>query len=476
MAPVAEYDAVVVGAGPNGLVAAAVLTRAGRRVLVVESHNEIGGGTRTAELTLPGFHHDVCSAIHPFAGAMRGMGTFPLEQHGLAWAHPRYPLAHPLDGGRAGVMERSLEATADRLGADRRAYRELLGPIVEHWDTVAAAIAAPLLRIPRHPIAMARFGLRALPPASWVVRRLETDEARGLFAGSAAHSIAPLTRPFTAGVGLALMAAGHTVGWPAARGGSQRIADALAAYVTAGGGEVVTGTTVTSLAEVPPAPIVLCDVAPAALAAIAADRLPARYRRKLARYRHGPAAFKVDWALDGPVPWAAPEARQAGVVHVGGTWEEIAAAEAEMAAGGHPERPFVLVAQQSVFDDTRAPAGKHTLWGYCHVPNGSTVDMTERIEAQIERFAPGFRDLIAARHVITPRQFAAYNPNYVGGDIATGALTVRQMISRPVLSLHPYRTPAPGLYLCSAATPPGAGVHGMCGWNAAHLALRDFPG
>ncbi len=466
-----EYDAVVVGSGPNGLTAAAALAAANRRVLVLEAADEIGGGTRTAELTLPGFHHDVCSAIHPFGAASHAFAELGLAGHGLEWSHPEVALAHPLDGGRVALLHRSLDATVDGLGADGPAYRKLLGPFVHGWDHIYPLVSGPLLRIPRHPISAARFGLAAARPASWVVRRFETAEARALLAGNAAHAITRLERPLTAGVGLALMAAGHVAGWPAARGGSQRIADALAAALTDRGGEVVTGTRVTGLADLPPAATVLFDVAPRALASIAADRLPPGYLRRLRSWKHGPAAFKVDWALDGPVPWAAEAARRAGTVHVGGTWEEIAAAEAEVMAGGHPQRPFVLTAQQSVFDPGRAPAGRHGLWGYCHVPNGSTVDMTDRIESQIERFAPGFRDLILARHVITPAQFEEYNPNYVGGDITTGAMSVRQMVARPAPSLDPYSTPASGLYLCSAATPPGGGVHGMCGWHAARSAL-----
>ncbi len=471
MVRVSDFDAIVVGAGPNGLTAAAVLADAGRRVLVVEAQDEIGGGTRTAELTRAGFRHDVCSAIHPFGAASQAFRQLRLDDLGLEWVHPEVALAHPLDGGRAGVMHRSLDATVAGLGADGDAYRKLLGPIVANWEAIYPLVSGPLLRRPRHPIAAARFGMVAAQPASWVVRRFATDEARGLFAGAAAHAIAPLDRPLTAGVGLALMAAGHVAGGPAAAGGSQRIADALATIVVSGGGEITTGSPVADLADLPPAPLVLCDVAPWALAAIAGERLPVGYRRKLRRWEHGPAAFKVDWALAGPVPWEAEAARRAGTVHVGGAWEEVAAAEAEVAAGGHPERPFVLVAQQSIFDETRAPAGNHTLWGYCHVPNGSTVDMTGRIEAHIERFAPGFRDLILDRHVMTPHDFAAYNANYVGGDITTGALTIRQMAGRPTLSRDPYATPAPGLYLCSAATPPGGGVHGMCGWHAARSAL-----
>ncbi len=467
-----EYDAVVVGAGPNGLTAAARLATSGRRVLVLEAAERIGGGARTGKLTLPGFHHDICSAIHPFGAASRAFAELRLSEHGLAWAHPDVALAHPLDGGRVALLHRSLDETAADLGADGPTYRKLLGPLVHGWDRLYPLVSGPLLRLPHHPVAAARFGIAALQPASWVVRRFETPEARALLAGNAAHAITRLDRPLTAGVGLALMAGGHVAGWPAAAGGAQRIADALAAVVTDHGGEIVTGTRIDRLADAPPAPAVLCDVAPRALASIAGDALPGRYRRKLWAWKHGPAAFKVDWALAGPVPWAAAEARRAGTVHVGGTFEEIAAAEAEVEVGGHPERPFVLTAQQSVFDPGRAPTGRHTLWGYCHVPNGSTVDMTDRIEAQIERFAPGFRDLILARHVITPAEFQSYNPNYVGGDITTGALTVRQTVARPTLSLDPYATPAAGLWLCSAATPPGGGVHGMCGWNAAQSALR----
>lgn len=468
------YDAVVVGAGPNGLAAAHTLARAGRSVLLLEAAATVGGGARTAELTLPGFRHDVCSAIHPLAVGSPFFRTAALTDHGVDWIQPPFAAAHPLDDGSAGVLARSVDETARMLGADGNAWRRLFAPLSERWDKLAPDLLAPILRMPRHPLGLARFGLRAVWPAATLARTLfRTDRARALFAGLAAHAILPLEHPLTAAFGLVLGMAGHAVGWPLPRGGSQTIADALASLVRAHGGEILTGARVTSLDDLPPARAVLLDVTPRHLLDIAGDRLHGRYRRRLERYRHGPGVFKVDAALDGPIPWRAAECAQAGTVHVGGTLDEVTAAEAAVWRGEHPERPFVLVAQQSLFDPTRAPAGKHTLWAYCHVPNGSTIDMTERILGQIERFAPGLRDRILAVATHGPAALESYNANYVGGDIAGGAQGIDQMLGRPAWRLNPYATPARGLYLCSASTPPGGGVHGMCGYLAAQAALSD---
>ena len=467
-----EYDAAIIGGGPNGLAAAVALAREGRTVVVLEASDRVGGACRTDELTLPGFHHDVASAIHPFGAASPFFASLPLGEHGLEWVHPEVPAAHPLDGGDAAVLHRSIDETAAGLGTDDRAYRRLYQPLEDAWDEVVPMFTGPVLRIPRHPIAAARFGLAAVRSATGLARRFRGARARALLAGMCAHSIAPLTRPLTGGVGLALDLAGHHVGWPAPRGGAQRIADALASYLRSLGGEIVTGTRIDGMEDLPVARAYLFDVTPRRLAAIAGDRLGGRYRRAIERYRPGPAAFKLDWALDGPIPWTNEDVGRAGTVHLGGTFEEIAAAEQEVADGSHPDRPFVLLAQQSVFDDTRAPAGKHTGWAYCHVPNGSTVDMTERIETQVERFAPGFRDRILARSVLGPADLEAGNANLDGGDVAGGAMTVRQVLLRPALRWDPYSTPDQQLYLCSASTPPGAGVHGMCGYHAAKSALR----
>jgi phytoene dehydrogenase-like protein len=469
------YDAVVVGAGPNGLAAALTLARAGQSVLVLEAAATVGGGARTAELTLPGFRHDVCSAIHPLGIGSPFFRTVPLSEHGVEWIQPPFAAAHPLDDGSAGVLAQSLDETARTLGTDGKAWRWLFGPLAERWDTLASDLLAPILHVPRHPVALARFGLRALWPAATLARTLfRTERARALFAGLAAHAIMPLEHPLTAAFGLVLGMSGHAVGWPLPRRGAQTIADALAALVRAHGGEIVTNAPVTSLGERPAARAVLLDVTPRQMLAIAGDRLQGRYRRRLERYRYGPGVFKVDAALDGPIPWSAGECAQAGTVHVGGTLDEIAAAEAAVWRGEHPERPFVLVAQQSLFDATRAPAGKHTLWAYCHVPNGSTIDMTGRILAQIERFAPGLCDRILAVATHGPAALESYDANYVGGDIAGGAQGMDQMFGRPAWRLDPYATPSRGLYLCSASTPPGGGVHGMCGYLAAQAALRDL--
>ncbi len=471
-----DVDAVVVGAGPNGLAGAVALARAGLSVVVLEAADRAGGGTRSEELTLPGFVHDVCSTIHPLGAASPFFAGLPLSEHGLAWSHPEAPAAHPLPNGTAAVLERSIGATADGLGGhDGRAWRRLVGPLAERWDDLADALLAPLLRPPSHPVLMARFGLRALWPAAPLARRMfEGEAARGLFAGLAAHAILDLGSPLTASFGLTFAASAHAVGWPAASGGSQRIADALVSYLATLGGEVVTGHPVASLADLPSARAVLFDLTPRQVVAVAGDRLPAGYRARLERFRYGPGSFKLDYALDGPVPWKAPGCARAAAVHLGGTLEEVAAAEREVARGRHPERPYVLCAQPSLFDPSRAPAGKHTFWAYCHVPNGSGVDMTTAVEDQIERFAPGFGDRVLGRHVMFPDDLERHNANEVGGDVAGGSHGGLQLVGRPVLSTHPYDLPVAGMnaYLCSSSTPPGAGVHGMCGWWAAQAALR----
>jgi phytoene dehydrogenase-like protein len=468
-----DVDAVVVGSGPNGLAAAVTMAAAGLRVQVVEGAPTIGGGCRTEELTLPGFWHDVCSAAHPLAVASPFFTRFDLAARGVRLAFPDVEFAQPLDGGRAAVVTRSVTETAERLGADGPAYRRLLGPLAGHMDAILGAILAPLRQPPAHPVAAANYGLRAVLPASVVARRWHTDEARAIMAGAAAHAMMPLTAVPTAGVGLMLTGLAHAVGWPVVAGGSARITDAMAAALTANGGRIETGRWVRSLAELPPARAVLLDVSPRALDQLAGDRLPGRYRAALRRYRYGPGVCKVDFALSGPVPWANEACRRAGTLHLGGPFEQVAAAEAEVAAGKHPDRPYVLVVQPGVADPSRAPAGQQTLWTYCHVPSGSDVDMTGRIEAQIERFAPGFRDLVLARSVRTAAAEEAQNPNYVGGDIAVGLQTLRQTILRPVPRWNPYRTPVRGVYLCSSATPPVPGVHGRCGELAALTALRD---
>ena len=468
-----DFDAVVVGSGPNGLAAAITLQQTGLSVLLLEGKDTVGGGLRTAELTLPGFQHDVCSAIHPLAVKSPFFKTLPLAAHGLEYIYPPVAAAHPLANGRAAVLEHSLEATAARLGPDAAAYRQLIAPVIEDWEKLAPAILAPL-HIPDHPLSMARFGLKGLLPAQLLANQyLQTTEARALWAGMAAHAQLPLSSVATSAIGLVLLAMGHLHGWPLPKGGSQQIANALTSYFISLGGQVQTGFYVNSLAQLPSSHAVLLDVTPRQLLSIAGQQLSALYKWQLARYRYGMGVFKIDWALAEPIPFTAPECRQAGTVHLGNTLEEIASAEQLTWNGGHPERPFVLLAQQSVFDATRAPAGKHTAWAYCHVPNGSTKDMTSAIEQQIERVAPGFRERILARHVMNTAQMQAYNSNYIGGDINGGVLDIGQLFTRPVLRLSPYQTSAKGLYLCSSSTPPGGGVHGMCGYHAARKALRD---
>jgi phytoene dehydrogenase-like protein len=464
-------DAVVVGSGPNGLAAAITLAQAGRSVLVVEAAETVGGGVRSAELTLPGFVHDVCSAIHPLAKASPCFGELPLAEHGLELVEPPAPLAHPLDDGSAVMLERSVEETAAALGPDAEAYRALMTPLVDRGPKLLPFVLGRL-PLTRRPLLAARFGLLALRSAIGLAKRFEGDRARALFGGLAAHSIQDLHRSPTASFGIVLGLFGHTHGWPLVRGGSQQLADSLASCLRSLGGEIETSRHVDSLDELPEARVTMLDITPRQVLRIAGHRLPGRYVRALRRYRYGPGVFKVDWALDGPVPWAAEGCRRAGTVHLGGTLEEIAASEQAVWRGETSERPFVLVAQQSLFDETRVPEGKHTLWGYCHVPNGSNEDMTERIEEQIERFAPGFRDLVLERSVRGPAEIERHNENYVGGDINGGVQDLRQLYTRPVIRLNPYATPVEGLYICSSSTPPGGGVHGLCGYYAARSALR----
>jgi phytoene dehydrogenase-like protein len=470
-----EYDAVVVGAGPNGLSAAIELARNGCSVLVVEAGDTVGGGVRSAELTLPGFVHDICSTAYPLAVASPALQRYRLEQFGLEWVHAPAPLAHPLDDGSSPLLEHSLEATAEQFGVDADAYRNMMKPLVEGADDLSSILLSPILRPPRHPLLMARFAFYGLRSSVGLSKsRFQEEPARALFSGIAAHSVLPLHKIPSAAFSLVLGLYGHARGWPMVRGGAHQLSKAMAACLEHHGGEVRTGWNVSNIDELPSARAVLFDLSPRQITRIAGHRLPDGYRRRLNKYRYGPGAFKVDWALDGPVPWTSEQAQRAGVIHVCGTSSEIEHAEKEVSKGRHPERPFILAAQQSLFDDTRAPEGKHTLWAYTHVPNGSTFDMTERIEAQIERFAPGFRDRILAKHVRFPSDIEEYNSNMIGGDITGGIQTIWQLIARPVLRWSPYRIPSEGLYICSASTPPGGGVHGMSGYHAARAALRDL--
>jgi phytoene dehydrogenase-like protein len=471
--PERDLDAIVVGSGPNGLAAAIALAQAGRSVRVVEGEATIGGGTRTEELTLPGYLHDVCSAVHPLLLGSPFLASLPLSEHGLRVVHPDLPLAHPLDGGRAVALHRSVAETAAGLAADGPAYERLLGPLVRDCEELTSVLLGPPLHALRHPLAAARFAALGLRSASSLTKgRFGADPARALLAGNAAHSMRPLAAPGTGAFGLLLVMLAHAVGWPVTAGGSRAIADAMASLLRSLGGEIVTGRPVASLRELPPARAVLLDVTPRALLRIAGSRFTGRYRRALETFRYGPGVFKVDYALREPVPGTAGECRRAGTVPVGGTAAEVAASEAQVAAGRTPIRPYVLVAQQSLVDPARAPAGAQTLWAYCHVPNGSTADMTDAIDRQIERFAPGFRDVVAARHSMGPAEVEARNPNYVGGDINGGMADLRQLIARPALRPAPHATPDPRIFLCSSSTPPGGGVHGMCGWHAAQAALR----
>lgn len=459
-----DFDASVVGSGPNGLAAAIELARNGRSVLLVEGAERIGGGTRTEELTLPGFRHDVCSAIHPSAAASPFFNEIGLD---VDWVQPEIAVTHPLGKGRVAALFRSVEETAMQFGPDRQAYERLMSPLVENVSAVIEETLSPVGLVPGHAATFARVAAIGALPASLMISRFDTEEARSLLSGLAAHSVAPFSRPATSAVAVLLGVLGHTHGWPLARGGSMAIANALSRVLESHGGRVETGRYVRSLDELPEG-LALLDVMPPIAANIAGDRLSIASRARLKRWRPGPGVFKVDWALDGPVPWLDPLSARTATVHIGGADEEVKAAESAVFAGRHPEHPFVLLAQHSLFDETRAPEGKHTLWGYCHVPNGSDVDMTERIEAQIERFAPGFRDLILARSTRSSLEFEAYNPNFIGGDIGGGVFGLRKVLQ--IGDSRPYRL-GEDLYLCSSATPPGAGVHGMCGYYAARAAL-----
>jgi len=470
-----DYDAIIIGSGPNGLAAAITLAQAGQKVLVLEAKDTIGGGTRTAEITLPGFRHDICSAIHPLGIASPFFRQLPLVDFGLEWIFPPVALAHPLDDGHAAILTRSLDESAASMGKDGRNYRNLMVPLVDSWQEILGDILGPLPVPPRHPFSLTRFGLQAMRSARGLAEsRFRGDTARALFAGLAGHGMLPLEEPTTASIALVLGILAHAAGWPIHRGGSQAISNAMVAYLGSLGGEIITGQEVNSLGDLPTTHVILLDVTPRQVLQICGQRLPAKYRQKLSAFRYGPGVCKVDYALSGPVPWNAAACAQAGTVHLGGTLEEISTSERAVWRGEHPEKPLVLLAQQSLFDNSRAPEGQHTIWAYCHVPHGSNQDVSERITAQIERFALGFRDLILAKHVYTATEMQSYNPNYIGGDINGGVQDWRQLFTRPVMRWSPYTTPVKGLYICSSSTPPGGGVHGMCGYHAAQSVLKEI--
>lgn len=468
-----DFDAIVIGSGPNGLSAAITFQQAGLSVLLLEGRDTIGGGLRSAELTLPGFIHDICSAVHPMAAGSPFFKTLPLEEHGLEFIYPKIAAAHPFDNGGAAVLVKSPETTASFLGKDKEVYLKLMTMVTKNWPLVEKDLLGPL-RFPENPLLLAEFGLKAVFSALRLAKRFSTEKARGLWAGMAAHSMQPLSNSATSAIGLVLMAKGHLDGWPVAAGGSIEIANALASYFLSIGGKIETGFYVKSLDQLPSSHAVLFDITPRQLLRIAGHKFSSIYRWQLEKYRYGMGVFKVDWALDGPVPFSAEECRQAGTVHLGNTLEEIAAGELAVSKGKTAAKPFVLFAQPGIFDPLRAPEGKHTAWAYCHVPNGSKIDMTEAIETQIERFAPGFGERILARHSMNTEQMEEYNPNYIGGDINGGVQDICQLFTRPALRLSPYKTSAKGLYICSSSTPPGGGVHGMCGYHAARKALREI--
>lgn len=472
-------SAVVVGSGPNGLAAAIHLAQQGIEVTVLEGSDRPGGGTRTSEVTLPGVLHDDCAAFHPTGVVSPFLSTLGLDRHGLEWLWPELDLVHPLDDGRAGVLSREMDRTLASLGDDAKAWARAFGPMTENLDKILSEVFRPVIHVPKHPIALSRFGVNALLPATWTARRWQDDPAKALYMGVAAHAFGRLDTPLSGSVGLMLTAAGHRAGWPVAKGGTQSISNAMISLLEAHGGSVKTGVMVASLDELRDvdgrAPdIVMLDTAPDAVLRIVGDRLPGRVRRALTRYTYGPAVHKVDFAIDGDVPWSNADARKAGTLHLGGTAAEITANEAATARGEMPDRPFVLVGQQYLADPSRSVGNTNPLWAYAHVPHGYSGDATEAVIGQIERFAPGFRDQILATHTRSATQMAAYNPNYVGGDIGTGANTAKQIALRPRFALNPYKLGVKGVYLCSSATPPGAGVHGMCGFNAAETALAGL--
>jgi phytoene dehydrogenase-like protein len=468
-----RYDAVVVGSGPNGLAAGITLAETGRSVLLLEAKESIGGGTRTAELTLPGYHHDICSAVHPLGLGSPFFRRHDLAQYGLEWIQPDLPLAHPFDDGTAAALHRSIDETAGTLEQDGPAYRRLIAPLTRDWQKIIHEFLGPL-RFPRHPLAMTRFGIPALLPASTLAHLLfKSQRGRGFFAGLAAHSILPMERSPSASFGLMLAILGHGVGWSIPKGGSKSIAQAMAAHFRALGGKIETNHPVHSLKALPKTNIIMLAVTPRQFIEMAGNEMPGRYRRQLEKYRHGPGVFKLDWALSEPIPWTNSDCRRAGTVHLGSTLDEIAASERAVWRGDNTDKPYVIVVQSSLFDACRAPDGRHTVWAYCHVPHGSTLDRTAAIESQIERYAPGFKETILARHAMTTHDFQQYNPNYIGGDINGGVQDLGQLFTRPVIRPNPYSTPLKGVYLCSSATPPGGGVHGMCGYYSAKSALKN---
>lgn len=466
------YDAIIIGSGPNGLAAAIRLAQAGHAVKIFEKADTVGGGTRTQELTLPGFHHDVCSAIHPMAKASPFLKSLPLNEFGLEWIHPEVPVAHPLDDQPAGALFCSLDETVARLDSDGSTYRSLVTPFVDSWDDLLTDILAPFSPIPHNPLLMARFGFQALRSAENFADKFDTKKARAVYGGLAAHGIMPFHKTATAAIGFVFCITTHAVGWPYPRGGSHQITKAMAAYFKSLGGEIETGAEITSLDQLPNSSAVFFNTTPRQILDIAEDKLTHSYAKKLRDYEYGSGVFKLDLALSDPIPWKDEVCRKAGTVHVGGTFEEIAASEKASANGRHPEKPFVLIAQQSLFDKSRAPDEKHTCWAYCHVPNGSTTDMTEPILNQIERFAPGFRDCIIAQHAMNTKAIQAYNPNYIGGDINGGKQDITQLFTRPAGLFDPYHIPNTSMYIASSSTPPGGGVHGMCGFHAAESALQ----
>jgi phytoene dehydrogenase-like protein len=470
-----DFDAIVVGSGPNGLAAAIAMQQQHLSVLLIEGKETIGGGLRTQELTLPGFMHDVCSAIHPLAFASPFFKSLPLHEHGLEYIFPPVPAAHPFEGGMEAALLQDLEKTAQHLGKDQDAYIQLLAPLVGSWPKIANDILAPL-HLPAHPYLMAQFGWKALSSATAMSKRFHTPEAKALWSGMAAHALQPLSNTATSAIALVLMITAHTGGWPLAKGGSQSIAHALASYFVSLGGKIQTNFYVHSMEQLPSAHAILFDTTPRQLLQIAGHSLSGLYKWQLDHYRYGMGVYKIDWALAEPIPFIAPYCRQAGTIHLGNTMAEIVEAEKATAAGAHPQQPFVILAQPGLFDPSRAPSGKHTAWAYCHVPNGSTVDMTSRIENQVERFAPGFKERILGRHVMNTVDMENYNPNYIGGDINGGVIDIRQLFTRPALRWSPYKTSAKGIYLCSSSTPPGGGVHGMCGYHAAKKAMKDVFG